>query len=501
MNSESRPDRQRPTVRASGATAWPGSYPRPPAPAEVDRERTRRQIDGLSGAASRQRALQIVEQLRRRQQAAPTEHARPFDIYRVPGTGSPGSFVLMARGQLVVRTDTSETRHREAGPAGASRRTRSDTAVLRDLGYLPAGGPAVPQARRSRHAATPADDRIQLFVSGKDADGVIEDVQLLRSQDITAAPNLIVPLGYLIKGDDYPYATSGFPAMSPGTPTRRVRVAVVDTGMGPRRGDGWLAGVTATADDHDLLDVVPEHGRLDWFSGHGTFAAGIVQQTAPRAEIAMYRCTHGDGLATEADVANGLLRAAQEGAEAGLPTIVNVSLGTPAIPGVPLVALCSAIERIVAEYPDVLIVAAAGNMGSDTEVYPAAFDGVVAVGAVEVCGPDDDEQLRPASFSNYGPWVDCSTVGVGVVSTFVPGLQPPQQVPGHPDQLFGADPVASWSGTSFAAPQISGAVARLLDDDPTLGTPRAAFEALIAGRDTIAGYGAILRILPGTPMP
>jgi thermitase len=175
-----------------------------------------------------------------------------------------------------------------------------------------------------------------------------------------------------------------------------------------------------------------------------------------------------------------------------VPTIINASLGTPAVAGVPPLAMRHAVEVIAATYPDVLIVASAGNLGTAEPMYPAAFDGVVAVGALTHDG-------RPAPFSSHGPWVRCSAIGVGVVSTFVPGVEPPEPEPRHPDQTFGADTWALWSGTSFTAPQISGAVPRLCGDDPTL-TPRAALDRLLAGRSHLSGYGAVLELLPGTPI-
>jgi subtilisin family serine protease len=266
-------------------------------------------------------------------------------------------------------------------------------------------------------------------------------------------------------------------------------VALVDTGIAATpRHDGWLARAVG---DADPLDVMPPAGRLDWGAGHGTFTAGLVQRVAPRCEIVAYRFTRGDGLGTDADVAGALRRAAADGHRAGVPTIINASLGTPTADGTPPPAMRAAVEHIAATYPGVLIVAAAGNMGSAEPVYPAAFDQVVAVGAVT-------DDLEPAAFSSHGPWLTCSTVGVGVIAPFVPGISPPEPDPNHPDRTFGADSWAMWTGTSFAAPQISGAIARLCYEQAGL-TPRAALDLLLAGRPHLNHYGRVLRLLPGTP--
>ena len=49
--------------------------------------------------------------------------------------------------------------------------------------------------------------------------------------------------------------------------------------------------------------------------------------------------------------------------------------------------------------------------------------------------------------------------------------------------------------------QISAAVAYLCGQDPTAALlPRTAFDHLIAGRDTLDGFGAVVHLLPGTPI-
>lgn len=500
MTSAGRPDRERPTVRAPIVAARDFPDGRSTAQLRVDRERARQQVEGLASARSVGRTREIVEQIRTRQERAPRRHALPFDVYRLPDNSDPEAYALVARGQLVVRLESPNGLREAADDDEGAARMAADRESrqldeLRRLGYVEHRVPAKDVLRPSQ------DDRTRVYASKKGPEELARDCRELWSRGVNAAMNLIVPLGHLIKGDDYPFGTTGLAPAPTGKPARRVRVAVVDTGITSQpRDDGWLGNVQAAADDFDLLDVVPELGRLDWCSGHGTFAAGIVQQVAPLCEIVMYRCTHSDGLGTEKDVADALIQAAREGHEAGVPTIINASLGTPAVPDMPLVALQAAVELITSTYPEVLIVASAGNNGTSEPMYPAAFDGVVAVGAVEVFGLGNEQGLRPAAFSNHGPWVRCSTVGVGVVSTFVQGLEPPQATPQHPDELFPANAVASWSGTSFSAPQISGAVARLCYDDPAL-TPRTALDALLAGHDEIPGYGTVVRLLPGTSMP
>jgi subtilisin family serine protease len=65
----------------------------------------------------------------------------------------------------------------------------------------------------------------------------------------------------------------------------------------------------------------------------------------------------------------------------------------------------------------------------------------------------------PAPFSNYGPWVDCYAPGVNVTSAFIDWNGP---VPSNPLRSETFKEWATWSGTSFAAPKVSGTIASMI---------------------------------------
>ena len=275
-----------------------------------------------------------------------------------------------------------------------------------------------------------------------------------------------------------------------------VVVAVVDTGItAERRGDGWLEGVERVLVDDpaghgdesnvDPLDAEPADGFLDVYAGHGTFVAGIVAQVAPGATIRAYRAVGPGGAGSELDVACALVRAVREGAH-----VVNLSLGTQSMYDEPSLPLAAALD-VVREIEDeegrkVVVVAAAGNYGDDAPTWPAAFGRVVAVGGLTA-------DLTPAPWSSRGSWVDLSAVAEGVLSTFVRGRQNPAF--SVDAQEFGADAFAHWVGTSFAAPQVAGAVARTMTELGVDGP--GAVDALLAAGKPVAGLGRALRILPG----
>lgn len=274
-----------------------------------------------------------------------------------------------------------------------------------------------------------------------------------------------------------------------------MKVAVIDTGIErPVRTDGWLAGVPRTADDPstapnesnvDPLDVDPLDGLLDFSAGHGTFVSGIVAQVAPGADITVYRALTTAGTGSEIDVACALIHAVRDGAQ-----IVNLSLGTQTLSDQPSLALAAALE-VVAEHErdtssETLIVAAAGNFGNTAPTWPAAFRRVVSVGSLT-------SDLRPSTFSSRGWWLDCATVGEGILSTYVQGEQSPAFT--DDPETFGPNAFARWTGTSFAAPQVSGAVARIAQEQGI--SARRAYAQLLAAGRPLPDFGQTFSILPG----
>jgi subtilisin family serine protease len=334
---------------------------------------------------------------------------------------------------------------------------------------------------------------VQLTAPGADGNRMADIAAALRARGVPVSPNHVTPMGIVLKGLGGPEQSEGDgphyePAGADGHP---VRVAVIDTGIAEReRGDGWLAGVVRRDGDDgnvDPLDALPEpNDYLDLGAGHGTFAAGIVQQVAPGADLAVYRALDSDGIGSEVNVACAMVRAVRDGAQ-----ILNLSLGMETLDDQPPVVFEVALElidEIAAENGrEVLVVAAAGNFGHARPCWPAALRRVIAVAGLT-------QDLEPAAWSTRGPWVDCSTIAEGVRSTYVKGQEHPQIDP-QPEK-FGEDAWALWTGTSFAAPQVAGALAHIAQQEG-IG-PRAALGLVFGRRPELPDYGRILRILPAT---
>ena len=225
-----------------------------------------------------------------------------------------------------------------------------------------------------------------------------------------------------------------------------VRIAVLDTGLAETFRPQALDDMDVVGRGGDRPDEDGD-GYLDPASGHGTFIAGIIDRRAHgcRLEVIEVLATQGDG--DEAEVSTVLTELARRDDP---PHVVNLSFGAYAPLGMGALAHAVALLQEVGS----IVVAAAGNDATCVPMYPAALPGVVGVGALDAEG-------EPAPFTNYGPWVRASTLGVDVVSIFFEGYD------GAESPVEGVDPDrfagwARWSGSSFAAPRVAAALARAI---------------------------------------
>ncbi|HEX6362458.1 MAG TPA: S8 family serine peptidase [Albitalea sp.] len=241
-----------------------------------------------------------------------------------------------------------------------------------------------------------------------------------------------------------------------------VRVAVLDTGVDlqhPALASHLDPGFDFVDGDHDPSEA---GSRANVAFGHGTHVAGLVALAAPAARIVPLRVLDADGNGNAWTLLEAMLHAVDPDGDPSTDDgahVINLSLGSTArtevLDTIAKLASCTAFERGDGEaaedvsdagYNDdrtrcarstgAVVVAAAGNEASDEPHYPAAEGayGLLAVAA-------SNAARRLASFSSFGSWVHLAAPGDGLTST----------VPGGG---FG-----TWSGTSMAAPLVSGVAA------------------------------------------
>lgn len=236
-------------------------------------------------------------------------------------------------------------------------------------------------------------------------------------------------------------------------PGTGVQVGLLDTKLWLHP---WLAGGYTSAADALIVpgdgdDADREHPPT---AGHATFVAGQILRRAPGARLEVRPVLNDDSLGDVWNAAKHIADLATSGVN-----VLNLSLGCFTSDGNPPLALATAIGRVS---PDTVVVAAAGNYDAadvregltlTTPMWPAALDDVVAVGA-------SDGNGHRAQFSPDLPWVNFLAPGVGVGSTYLTGRIRAGSQDVHTTET--SEPFtgwANWSGTSFAAASVSGAIA------------------------------------------
>jgi len=163
--------------------------------------------------------------------------------------------------------------------------------------------------------------------------------------------------------------------------------------------------------------------------GHGTMVAGLIHRVAHDAKLVPIRAFLNDGSGSMADVIQGIYYAV----DVAKVDVINMSFSAPDDSS----ELQAAIKY--AQDKGVICVASVSNSNSSKNVYPAAEDRVIGVAAT-------DYNDYKASFSDYGSDVNLAAPGVYMTSTY-------------PNDKEGQQHWAMASGTSFATPLVTGAVA------------------------------------------
>jgi subtilisin len=233
---------------------------------------------------------------------------------------------------------------------------------------------------------------------------------------------------------------------------RGVKVAVIDSGVDPDHPavngvNGYVA--ISQGDDGLVYDTEPHRDAF----GHGTACAGIIRSLAPECEIYSVKVL-GAGLSGRGVIfAAGLRWAIENGMH-----VCNMSLGTTKKD------FYGVLHELAdqAYFRNTVLVTAANNM--PTPSFPSVYSSVIAVAAHDIQNPE-------LFYYNPAPPVEFGALGIDVRVAWLDG---------------------GWmttTGNSFAAPHITGLVARLLGKRPGL----APFQVKTVLRALAGNAGALER--------
>ena len=285
-----------------------------------------------------------------------------------------------------------------------------------------------------------------------------------------------------------------------------VGVAVIDSGVNPV----WDLTQTGTSKTQRIIysqNFDPTTNTTSDLYGHGTHVAGIIAGNggssscgncavtfvgiAPSANIINLRVLDQNGSGTDSTVIAGI-QAAISLKNAYNIRVINLSLGRGVFENYSLDPLCQAVEQ--AWNAGIVVVVAAGNYGRDnsynnygygTITSPGIDPYVITVGAMKTMGTPSRSDDLVASYSSKGPTLFDHVAKPDIVA---PGNLIVSDLASTTDTLFtsylqNAVPVTYYvssntslisssyyrlSGTSMAAPMVSGAVALLLQQNPSL---------------------------------
>ncbi|MBR1692198.1 MAG: S8 family serine peptidase [Lachnospiraceae bacterium] len=204
-----------------------------------------------------------------------------------------------------------------------------------------------------------------------------------------------------------------------------VKVAIMDSGI------ELLSGIPVEG----MVNLVKSEQDVPYYindmAGHGTAVASIVSDIAEDAQIYCVKIMDEDNRATLGSVIEGIYWCIDHDID-----IINMSFGTK--------VQSQALHKAIQDAADagILIVSSAGNGNLAGVEYPAAFEEVLAVGAVDTSAQKTQE-------SAVGEEVELAAPGEQILATSMLGLE------------------TVVSGTSMAAPHVTGAAAVLWQKDKT----------------------------------
>jgi serine protease AprX len=278
-----------------------------------------------------------------------------------------------------------------------------------------------------------------------------------------------------------------------------IGVAVVDSGVNPN-GDLYTSMGVNRQVANVRFNSDYNQSYFDGY-GHGTHVASIVGGdgsesngqyigVAPMVNIVNVKVSNDNGSSTIKDVVLGLQWILENKSQYNI-RVVNISLNSSVPESYHTSPLDAAVE--ILWFNKIVVVASAGNQGSGA-IYPPANDPfVITVGATDDKGTAVLSDDAIASFSAYGTTGD----GFSKPDLVAPGANITARLvnlnmglaAAHPSNKVG-NQYFRMSGTSMAAPMVSGAIALLLQDEPNLTPDQVKYRLMATANKTWPGFTA-----------
>jgi hypothetical protein len=441
-----------------------------PDPAELTKDRVRAQAE-------------VIQQAFRKADLGPVAIAGP-DGLRQTRDAAEGLF-LFRPGVALVRENTADRAYYEEFTEFFTRRddlfegrapTRRDERLLDGL-------VAVDLPARSDKA-----DAVLMTLHDLD-----EDRRARGLEDVVAQPDhvlYVTTYGRLCPATEpeTPRESGPLPPLTANAAAGEgVSISVVDTGWWKTAASHpitkeWVSDVQADPEDEENLIGTTIHE----YAGHGTFVAGVIQCLAPASRVEVEGALPNGGAVLESGICEQLDQALHDD---NLPNLISISAGTYTRKNLGLLGFEILMAKKGADDGvKTIVIAAAGNDDSDDEFYPAAYDWVIGVGSVDPDGKRSD-------FSNYGKWVNVYARGRDLVNAFCVGTYTchyPENMPNGVADVRKFDGLARWSGTSFATPVVTGAIAAHMSESGNLTDPKRAYDELFQAAQTGSGGETII---------
>jgi serine protease AprX len=407
-----------------------------------------------------------------------------------------------------VEADQASAKARRAAKKAAAKLAREAERAARQAER------AAKQAELATQRAAVQSQRARELAAKRDRLGSSKLGELRDKLDVIGAISVEIPAGWVYELERLPgltvtldaevevtafsakqlWAHQNGAAAFWGTPTnpgpKPPTIAIVDSGI--------EKGLLSFGDGHRIIDrqvftSLPQDGSKDDGRGHGTFVSGIAAGeapgytgVAPRADLVDLDVMDDRGMARTSDVIKACEWILQNKESKNI-RVANFSLHSSSVLSIRHHPLNKAVEKLW--FGGVVVVAAAGNYGTPTgpsgvKHAPGNDPFVITVGAYDLEGSARIQNHDVPSWSAYGYTNEgFAKPDVVAAGRYIVGPAPVGATMGveRPDRIV-APGYLKLSGTSFAAPIVSGMAAQILARKPTWTPDQVKGAIMMSGR-------------------